>query len=161
MNFRFEHANFDPRKVCRDRQAKRVGRSNAAAAMTLQLPAFDLASLFPPRNSTSRRSSVRRRELTTLRGKIAWAVHPSGADVCSRRKPAMSTLVPGRYRHYKGKFYEVIGVATHSETLEQLVVYQQDYGDRSLWVRPRAMFEQLVAVEGKQVPRFARIAETE
>jgi hypothetical protein len=73
----------------------------------------------------------------------------------------MSTLVPGRYRHYKGKFYEVIGVATHSETLEQLVVYQQDYGDRSLWVRPRAMFEQLVAVEGKQVPRFARIAETE
>ena len=62
---------------------------------------------------------------------------------------------PGRYRHYKGNYYEVIGIARHSETEEQLVVYRCLYGDHSLWVRPLAMFTELVSVEGRQVPRFA------
>ncbi len=48
---------------------------------------------------------------------------------------------PGRYRHYKGKDYEVIGLATHSETEEQLVVYRTLYGNFDLWVRPQAMFK--------------------
>jgi hypothetical protein len=63
-------------------------------------------------------------------------------------------LQPGRYRHYKGKDYEVIGVATHSETQEKLVVYRTLYGDFDLWVRPLAMFTESVTVEGEQVPRF-------
>jgi hypothetical protein len=73
----------------------------------------------------------------------------------------MSTLAPGRYRHYKGKFYDVLGVANHSETLEELVVYRQNYGNRGLWVRPRSMFEGLVEVNGEQIPRFARVAESD
>lgn len=67
---------------------------------------------------------------------------------------------PGRYRHYKGKDYLVIGVARHSETEEELVVYRTDYGDRGLWVRPKAMFLETVEVDGQAVPRFLFIGET-
>jgi hypothetical protein len=63
----------------------------------------------------------------------------------------------GRYRHYKGKEYLVIGVAKHSESGEELVVYRPDYGDRDLWVRPKAMFLEHVEVDGKLVPRFEYI----
>lgn len=66
----------------------------------------------------------------------------------------MTMIPPGRYRHYKGKEYVVLGVARHSETEEELVVYRQDYGDRSLWVRPAAMFQETVLVDGIPVPRF-------
>jgi cupin 2 domain-containing protein len=65
--------------------------------------------------------------------------------------------VPGRYRHYKGNEYTVLGVARHSETLEELVVYRQEYGDRGLWVRPRQMFLETVAVDGRNEPRFQRV----
>ncbi len=66
---------------------------------------------------------------------------------------------PGRYRHYKGNEYRVVGLARHSETLEELVVYQALYGDRGLWVRPRAMFVETVKVGGRSVPRFERVGE--
>jgi len=66
---------------------------------------------------------------------------------------------PGRYRHYKGNDYIVIGVARHSETEEELVVYRTDYGDRSLWVRPRTMFEETVDVDGERVPRFRFVSD--
>jgi len=62
--------------------------------------------------------------------------------------------VPGRYRHYKGQDYRVIGLAHHSETEEEFVVYRQEYGDRGLWVRPRAMFVETVEVNGQTVARF-------
>ena len=61
----------------------------------------------------------------------------------------------GRYRHYKGLDYEVIGVARHSETLEPLVVYRPLYNASGLWVRPHAMFFEEVVIEGKRQPRFA------
>jgi hypothetical protein len=61
---------------------------------------------------------------------------------------------PGRYRHYKGHEYEVLGVARHSETDEEYVVYRARYGDRGLWIRPTAMFEEMVVLEGRHVPRF-------
>lgn len=64
---------------------------------------------------------------------------------------------PGRYRHYKGKDYEVIDIARHSETEEKLVVYRCMYGDQSLWVRPLSMFSETVNVAGEQLPRFTRI----
>jgi hypothetical protein len=67
----------------------------------------------------------------------------------------MTDIAPGRYRHYKGRDYTVLGVARHSETLEELVVYRQEYGDRGLWVRPAAMFAETVEVDGRTVPRFA------
>ncbi|WP_323750021.1 DUF1653 domain-containing protein [Marinobacter sp.] len=67
------------------------------------------------------------------------------------------TISPGRYRHYKGRDYEVIGVARHSETEESLVVYRCLYGDHSLWVRPLSMFRETVQVSGEEVPRFARV----
>ena len=66
----------------------------------------------------------------------------------------MSTVRPGRYRHYKGNEYTVFGVAQHSETQEELVVYRQEYGDHDLWVRPKQMVLETVTVDGKAVPRF-------
>jgi hypothetical protein len=72
-----------------------------------------------------------------------------------QRRRHMTTVQPGRYRHYKGNEYTVLGVARHSETLEELVVYRQEYGDHGLWVRPAAMFAETVVVDGKPVPRFA------
>lgn len=70
----------------------------------------------------------------------------------------------GKYRHYKGNFYDVIGVARHSETLEELVVYRalykhEIYGDNSLWVRPKAMFLETVTIDGKEVLRFTPVTE--
>lgn len=66
----------------------------------------------------------------------------------------MTTVAPGRYRHYKGKEYTVIGIARHSETQEEMVVYRQEYGDHGLGVRPKAMFVETVEVNGQAVPRF-------
>jgi hypothetical protein len=66
----------------------------------------------------------------------------------------MAEIKPGHYRHYKGNDYTVLGVARHSETLEELVVYRQEYGDRGLWVRPAAMFAETVEIDGRAVPRF-------
>jgi hypothetical protein len=66
----------------------------------------------------------------------------------------MCELQAGRYRHYKGRDYVVIDVARHSETEEKFVVYRTDYGDRSLWIRPLAMFIEEVVVEGETLPRF-------
>jgi len=60
----------------------------------------------------------------------------------------------GRYRHYKGNEYEVVGVARHSETMEEVVVYRALYGEGGLWVRPLSMFMEEVEVEGKRIPRF-------
>ncbi len=67
-------------------------------------------------------------------------------------------LQPGKYRHYKGKEYEVLGVAQHSETLEELVVYRALYGERDLWVRPLGMSLEAVEVEGEKTPRFTFLA---
>jgi len=65
----------------------------------------------------------------------------------------------GKYRHYKGKEYEVIGIAKHSETLEELVVYRALYGDHDLWVRPLKMFNEEIEVEGKKTTRFSFVEE--
>ena len=72
----------------------------------------------------------------------------------------MAEIKPGRYRHYKGNEYTVLGVAHHSETLEELVVYRQEYGERGLWVRPAAMFAETVVIEGRAVPRFRLLMAT-
>lgn len=63
----------------------------------------------------------------------------------------------GRYRHYKGNEYTVIGCARHTETNEELVVYRAVYGNRQLWVRPKDMFLDTVIIDGKPIPRFAYI----
>jgi hypothetical protein len=73
----------------------------------------------------------------------------------------MAGITPGRYRHYKGNEYTVLGVARHSETLEEFVVYRQEYGDRGLWVRSAAMFAEAVTVDGKTVARFSPIVSEE
>jgi len=66
-------------------------------------------------------------------------------------------IQPGRYRHYKGQDYEVLGTAKHSETEEEFVVYRALYGERGLWVRPAGMFLEMVEVEGKPVARFLHL----
>ena len=65
-----------------------------------------------------------------------------------------SMIKLGKYRHYNGKEYEVIGVARHSETLQELVIYRALYGDFGLWARPLKMFLEEVEVDGKKVSRF-------
>jgi hypothetical protein len=70
-------------------------------------------------------------------------------------------LAPGRYRHYKGGEYEVIGIARHSERAEELVVYRCLYDNNSLWVRPLPMFCEKVFYGGRWGPRFFRIDATE
>ncbi len=75
----------------------------------------------------------------------------------------MKNILLGLYEHYKGKRYEVIGVAHHSETLELLVVYkalyETEFGKESLWVRPLKMFTETVEVNGKKIPRFRFLGE--
>jgi hypothetical protein len=67
------------------------------------------------------------------------------------------SIATGKYRHYKGNDYEVIGVASHSEDESQLVVYRPLYGQQGLWVRPLSMFTESVVVNGIDTPRFKYI----
>ena len=71
----------------------------------------------------------------------------------------MESIKPGRYRHFKGKEYEVLGVARHSETQEEMVVYRALYGDFGLWVRPVSMWNETVERDGKTFCRFTYIGE--
>jgi len=71
----------------------------------------------------------------------------------------MTELKLGKYKHYKGKQYEVIGLAKHSETLDKLVIYKalynsEEFGSNDLWARPKSMFIETVNIKGKEVPRF-------
>ena len=66
-------------------------------------------------------------------------------------------LTPGRYRHFKGGEYDVIGVAKHSETQEEYVVYRARYGVGELWIRPLEMFTEHVEKDGYAGPRFVRV----
>ena len=68
-------------------------------------------------------------------------------------------IKPGKYRHFKGGEYELIGVARHSETLEPMVVYQALYGEQGLWVRPASMWTEIVEKENYHGPRFIYIGE--
>ncbi|MFM7021833.1 MAG: DUF1653 domain-containing protein [Flavobacteriales bacterium] len=61
---------------------------------------------------------------------------------------------PGIYKHYKGNLYQVIDTATHSETMEKLVLYRPLYGEGKFWVRPEKMFNEEVMVDGKKIKRF-------
>ena len=71
----------------------------------------------------------------------------------------MSQLKPGVYRHFKGNLYRLITVAHHSETLEEMVVYQALYGEGGYWVRPAAMWDEYVEKDGYAGPRFALVEE--
>lgn len=64
------------------------------------------------------------------------------------------TLTPGIYRHFKGNQYEVIEIATHSETGEKFVVYRALYGEREMWIRPVEMFDETIVRDGKTIKRF-------
>ena len=65
------------------------------------------------------------------------------------------------YRHFKGNIYKVLHVAKHSETLEDMFVYQAMYGDRGIWVRPKAMFDEVIERDGRKIRRFTEISEEE
>lgn len=70
-------------------------------------------------------------------------------------------IKPGRYRHFKGKEYQVLGVASHSETLELMVVYRALYGEGGLWVRPASMWNEKISRDGYNGPRFVLVEESE
>ena len=71
----------------------------------------------------------------------------------------MKELLPGKYRHFKGGEYEVIGIAKHSETQEDMVVYRALYGNGEIWVRPASMWNETVEKDGKTFSRFTYIGE--
>ena len=71
----------------------------------------------------------------------------------------MAEIKSGKYRHFKGNMYEVIAVATHSETLEEMVVYRALYGDGGVWVRPASMWNETVEHNGESVTRFTFVEE--
>ena len=72
---------------------------------------------------------------------------------------AVKSIPPGKYRHFKGKEYEVIGIARHSETEEPMVVYRALYGDHGIWVRPVAMWNETVERDGRTYRRFVKVRE--
>ena len=72
--------------------------------------------------------------------------------------PPLIETPPGLYRHYKGMLYEVVGTVRHSESLEPMTLYRALYGEKGLWVRPAAMFNEEVTIDGVKQPRFARQA---
>ncbi|MGL5830710.1 MAG: DUF1653 domain-containing protein [Candidatus Altimarinota bacterium] len=74
----------------------------------------------------------------------------------------MDIKVGSKYRHYKGQEYLIIGLARHSDTLEEFVVYQglydsQEFGQQPLWIRPKNIFEETVEINGEKIPRFTHI----
>ena len=69
----------------------------------------------------------------------------------------MQEIKLGKYRHFKGNEYEVLYIAKHSETLEEMVVYRALYGEGGVWVRPKAMWNEVIEREGKTLPRFTYI----
>ncbi len=73
----------------------------------------------------------------------------------------MDELKPGVYRHFKGNYYLLLGVASHSETREPLVIYRALYGERGLWARPAPMWTERVERDGYSGPRFAYVCERE
>ena len=78
---------------------------------------------------------------------------------CQLFKGAFNMIKTGIYRHFKGGRYEVIGLAKHSETMEDMVVYRALYGEGELWVRPLAMWQETVVHNGERVPRFRYIGD--
>lgn len=87
-----------------------------------------------------------------------YAFCPADTEILRQiREKTMPSIKPGVYRHFKGNEYEVIGMANHSETLEQMVVYRAMYGERGLWVRPASMWSQTVQTPNGEVKRFAYI----
>ncbi len=73
--------------------------------------------------------------------------------------PALIETPPGLYKHYKGMHYEVLGTVLHSESLEPMTLYRALYGERGLWVRPAAMFNEEVVIKGVRQPRFTKQAD--
>lgn len=103
------------------------------------------------------------RILVPNNGDFALAAPESSPVFKQEKAPASSDdipapVTPGRYRHFKGNEYEVIGIAKHSETGEQLVVYRAMYGEQDLWVRPYDMFTETVEQNGSRVPRFIKLS---
>ena len=108
-----------------------------------------------PVNTRSRKAKLHREKIDRLRREMKQLKQQ--IDQLARMPCAPTEIRLGRYRHYKDKEYEVIGIARHSETLEELVVYRALYGDHDLWVRPRNMFEESVVIEGRRIPRFTPV----
>ena len=73
--------------------------------------------------------------------------------------PPLIDTPPGRYRHYKGMLYDVVGSARHSESLEPMTLYRALYGEQGLWVRPAAMFNEQVVIGGISRQRFTKVAD--
>lgn len=79
------------------------------------------------------------------------------SEITPENFPPLTETPPGRYRHYKGMLYDVVGTVRHSESLEPMTLYRALYGEHGLWVRPAAMFNEEVVIGGVQQPRFTKV----
>lgn len=99
------------------------------------------------------------RGFTLFKQEVKQEYLPDRPAAAEQASSSSASVPAGRYRHFKGQHYTVIGVARHSETEESLVVYRQEYGDHGLWVRPLEAFIETVDVGGQQVPRFRYVGD--
>lgn len=121
---------------------------NSKNITQIELPAILPSLEFLPARIVKRRSSKHEIEVHNKKGTMNQKTLPSFSVL------AQSILVNGVYEHYKGLRYKIVGVARHSETLEELVVYQALYGKSELWVRPLSMFLENIVINGQSQPRF-------
>ena len=122
--------------------------------LKLELPAFGARILVPPEDGARLAGAAHAAPGTPEPAQPAQA-----PDAPAARPDQPRAFRPGRYRHFKGNEYEAIGLARHSETLEQLVVYRALYGEGGLWVRPLDMFMEEIERDGKHIARCTYIGE--
>lgn len=122
--------------------------------LKLELPAFGARILVPPEDCARLAGAAH-----AAPGTPEPAQPVQAPDAPAARPDQPRAFRPGRYRHFKGNEYEAIGLARHSETLEQLVVYRALYGEGGLWVRPLDMFMEEIERDGKRFARFTYIGE--
>ena len=122
--------------------------------LKLELPAFGARILVPPEDGARLAGAAH-----AAPGTPESAAPAQAPDAPAARPDQPRAFRPGRYRHFKGNEYEAIGLARHSETLEQLVVYRALYGEGGLWVRPLDMFMEEIERDGKHIARFTYIGE--
>lgn len=89
--------------------------------------------------------------------KVQHCVVQEDPAMTTEKLPPLVVTPPGRYRHYKGMEYQVLGTVRHSETCEPMTLYRALYGENGLWVRPAAMFQETVVIHGVAQPRFTRL----
>ncbi len=122
------------------------------------LKAHTITLVVMPRNSKRRELSLKLQQRIVVHVSPTYREsYPRSSGQYQKNIIVGPMVFPGRYRHYKGQEYEVLGIAKHCDTEKEYVVYRALYGKRELWIRLLVVFQQHVNVKGRRVPRFTRL----